>query len=144
MTILDTNVLSETFRPAPAATVLRWLSAHEPSSVYITAITQAEILYGVELLPAGKRRIRLAAAVEQVFSQEFHDRILPFDEEAARLFPKIVAGRDARGHPISQLDAMIAAVTRSRHAMLATRNPSDFENCGVRIVNPWEEETGTP
>ena len=139
MIVLDTNVLSETFRPSPAETVLRWLSAQKPSAVYISAITQAEILYGVEVLPAGRRRIRLAAAVERVFAQEFHDRILSFDEEAARLFPKIVAGRDAVGRPISQFDAMIASIARSCHATLATRNTTDFENCGVSLVNPWDE-----
>ena len=115
------------------------LAAQEPSSVCTTAITQAEILYGVEMLPAGKRRTRLAAAVEKVFSQEFRDRILPFDEDAAHFFPKIVAGRDALGRPISQLDAMIAAVARSHRATLATRNTPDFEHCGVRVVNPWDE-----
>ena len=139
MIVLDTSVLSEAFRPAPAEAVLRWLSAQEPSSVFITTITQAEILYGVEALPAGKRRTRLSAAVEKVFAEEFAGRILPFDEEAARIYPKIVAGRDAEGRPISQLDAMIAAVARSRRAPLATRHTADFENCGVRLIDPWTE-----
>ena len=137
MIILDTNVLSEAFRPSPSESVIGWLAAQEPLSVFTTTITQAELLYGVELLPAGKRRTRLSAALEKVLAAEFHGRILPFDEDAARLFPKIVAGRDAWGRPISQFDAMIAAIARSHRAELATRNTGDFEHCGLRIVNPW-------
>ena len=137
MIVLDTNVLSELFRPVPSKSVVEWLAAQEPPSVFITTVTQAEILYGVEVLPDSRRRTRLGAAIEKVFASEFHGRILPFDEDAARLFPKIVAGREALGRPISQLDAMIAAVARSRRAALITRNTADFEHCGIRIVNPW-------
>lgn len=137
MIVLDTNVISEALRPSPAETVLEWLAAQEPLSVFTTTVTLAEILYGLEALPAGKRRIRLSAAIETVFTEEFRDRILPFDEDAARVFPKIVAGRDALGRPISQFDAMIASVTRSRRAALATRNTGDFEHCGLRVINPW-------
>jgi predicted nucleic acid-binding protein len=89
------------------------------------------------MLPAGKRRTRLFSAVEKVLADEFHGRVLPFDEEAARVFPKIVAGRDALGRPISQFDAIIAAIARSRRAALATRNTTDFDHCGIRILNPW-------
>jgi hypothetical protein len=139
MIVLDTNVLSEAFKPSPSEAVLGWLGAQEPPSVFITTITQAELLYGVEMLPSGKRRLRLSAAIEQVFMEEFRERILPFDQDAARVFAKIVAGRDALERPISQFDAMIAAIARSRRAALATRNTSDFEHCGVRIINPWSE-----
>ncbi len=139
MIILDTNVLSETFRPAPSDAVLRWLAAQEPLSVFTTTITQAEVLYGIEALPAGKRRAQLSAAINAVLANEFSGRILPFDEEAARVFPQIVTGRDALGRPIAQFDAMIAAIARSRRATLATRNSSDFEHCGLRVINPWTE-----
>ena len=137
MIILDTNELSEAFRPSPSEGALRWLGAQDPLSVFTTAITQAEILYGIEMLPAGKRRTRLLAAVEKVLADEFHGRILPFDEDAARVFPKIVAGRDVLGRPISQFDAIIGAIARSRRAALVTRNPANFDNCGIRIINPW-------
>ncbi len=113
MIILDTNVLSEVLTPAPSPVVLRWLAAQEPSSVFTTTITQAELLYGVESLPPGKRRTRLLASIENILNEEFVDRILPFDEEAARRFAKIVAARDATGRPISQFDAMIAAISGS-------------------------------
>lgn len=137
MIVLDTNVLSEAFKPSPSRVVLDWLAAQEPATVFITTITLAEVLYGIELLPPGKRRIRLAAAIEKLFADEFEGRVLPFDDESARLFPKIVAGRHAIGRPISQFDAMIASIARSRHAAVAARNTNDFEHCGVRIVNPW-------
>jgi predicted nucleic acid-binding protein len=116
---------------------MRWLAAQEPVQIFITTVTQAEVLYGIEIMPAGKRRARLPNAVEKLFAEEFRDRLLPFDQESARVFPKIVAGRDAAGRPISQFDAMIAAISRSRQAALATRNVVDFEHSGVRLVNPW-------
>jgi predicted nucleic acid-binding protein len=139
MIILDTNVLSEVFRPDPSDAVLAWLAALEPLSVFITAITRAEVLYGLEALPDGKRRKRFFEAIEKVLVGEFRGRILPFDEDAARLFPKIVVGRNALGRPISQFDAMIAATTLARRGTLATRNTCDFEHCGIRIVNPWNQ-----
>jgi toxin FitB len=137
MIVLDTNVLSEAVRPSPSDTVMQWLAAQERTSVYMTAITQAEILYGVEVLPAGKRRTRLLEAIEKLFAEEFQGRILPFDEEPARLFARIVAGRASIGRPIAQFDAMIAAIARSRRAAVATRNVADFEHCGVKVVDPW-------
>jgi predicted nucleic acid-binding protein len=138
MIVLDTNVLSEALRPSPSETVLRWLAAQDRGSVFTTAIAQAEVLLGVEVLPAGKRRTRLHTAVENLFAEEFRGRILPFDEDSARVFPKIVAARESIGRPISQFDAVIASVCRSRNAAIATRNVSDFEHCGVLIVNPWD------
>jgi predicted nucleic acid-binding protein len=134
--VLDTNVLSEVVRLSPSPKVVRWLVEQGPVSVSTTTITQAEMLYGLESLPAGKRRSVLQAALDKIFG-EFHGRILSFDEDAARFFAKIVAARDALGRPISQFDGMIAAIARSRHAALATRNTADFEHCGVRIVDPW-------
>jgi hypothetical protein len=137
--VLDTNVLSEALKPLPSVTVLHWLGAQEPASVFTTTITQAEILYGIETLPPGKRRVRLLAAVEKMFAAEFAGRILPFDEDAARAFAGIVAARDSAGRPISQFDAMIAAIARSHRAAVATRNIADFQHCGINVVNPWTE-----
>lgn len=137
MIVLDTNVVSEAFKPSPSRNVMTWLAAQEPLAVFLTTITQAEVLYGIELLPPGKRRLYLANAIEKLLMHEFEGRILPFDEEAARLFPKIVVGRDAGGRPITQFDAMIASIARSCGAAVATRNTNDFEHCGVRIINPW-------
>jgi toxin FitB len=140
MIVLDTNVLSEALKPSPDGSVLRWLAAQDADLVFTTAINQAEILYGVEMLPAGKRRTRLYGAVEQLFADEFAGRVLPFDVESALIYPKIVAGRERRGRPISQFDAVIASVCLSRSATIATRNTSDFEDCGLAIINPWDAE----
>ena len=137
MIVLDTNVLSELLRAIPEPGVLRWFDRQPVASVYTTTVTQAEILLGVAVLPAGKRRIQLAAAVAAIFVEDFAERILPFDGDAAIAFADIVAERRSRGSPISQFDAMIAALARSRGAQLATRNVRDFAHCGVDIVSPW-------
>ena len=139
MIVLDTNVISEVLKPKPAVTVLRWLAAQAPAAVFTTTITLAEILYGLELLPAGKRRLQLVTAVEKMFAEQFDGRILSFDEEAARLFASIAASRASAGRPISQSYAMIAAIARSYHAAVASRNTSDFERCGIRVIDPWSE-----
>jgi predicted nucleic acid-binding protein len=137
--VLDTNVLSEGLRPAPDRAVRQWLVEQEPLDVYTTTITQAEVFYGIESLPVGKRRSKLATAFENIFLEEFFGRILPFDEEAAREYGRIVVGRERLGRPISQPDAMIAAIARSRNATVATRDSKGFEHCGVRLINPWDE-----
>jgi predicted nucleic acid-binding protein len=91
------------------------------------------------VLPAGKRRTRLHGAIENLYASAFQGRILSFDEDAARVFPKIVANREAMGRPISQFDAMIASICRAQRAAIATRNVDDFAHCGVPIINPWNE-----
>ena|ERR1700730_2886149 len=137
MIILDTNVLSDVMRPLPTPEIVRWLATHPASSLFTTTITQAEILYGLELLPKGKRRAALENIIESMFEEDFADRILPFDSDAARVFPKIAAARRSIGRTISQLDAQIASIARSRGAVLATRNAADFERCGITVLNPW-------
>ena len=139
MILLDTNVLSELMRPSPAAELLRWFAAHSASQLFTTTITQAEILHGLKVMPKGKRRAALQLAVEAILEEDFADRILPFDSDAARVFPKIAGSRRALGRPMAQWDAQIAAIARSRGAALATRNSNDFEHCGVRVVNPWTD-----
>ncbi len=137
MIILDTNVLSELLRPAPSPEVIAWLTRQPSPRLFTTAVTQAEILYGVELLPKSKRKSQFEAIAVAIFEQDFPARVLPFDMEAARVFPKIAVSRRAAGRPISQLDAQIAAIALSRRAAIATRNTADFEGCGVQIFNPW-------
>ena len=137
MMILDTNVVSEVMRPSPSAQVLRWMAAHPAGQLFTTTITQAEILYGLELLPKGKRRTAFESAVEAMFEEDFAGRILPFDGAAASMFARIAAARRTLGRPITQFDAQVAAIARSRGAAVATRNTSDFDHCGVTVVNPW-------
>ena len=137
MIIVDTNVLSEVMKVSPLPRVVDWWNSHPETELYLTSITQAEILAGIELLPKGKRRAAIAQAAEATFREDFADRILPFDSEAAREFARITAARRKLGRPISQPDAQIAAIARSCGAVLATRNSGDFEHCGVKLVNPW-------
>lgn len=137
MIILDTNVLSELTRISPSAKVFTWMALQPPSSIFTTAITQAEMLYGVELMPKGRRRTALLAAVEQMLEEDFADHIMPFDGDAAVSFGWIYASRRVMGKPIFQADAQIAAIAHSRGAALATRNTADFEHCGIKLLNPW-------
>ena len=112
MIFLDNNVCSEALIPAPSRTVLDWFAAQAPSDLITPTITLAEVLYGIETQAARRRKILLTAAVEKMFAAQFQGRILPFDEDAARWFARIVAGREAAGRQISQFDAMIAAIAR--------------------------------
>jgi toxin FitB len=138
--LLDTNVLSELMAPKPNPAVLTWTSKQRLADVlYIATVTLGEILYGIELLPAGKRRDGLLHEAEAMFREDFAERILPLDDTAARSFAKIAAARRLRGRPISNPDAQIAAIARVHGAVLATRNTTDFEGSGVTLVNPWHD-----
>jgi|SRR5271169_856455 len=141
MIVLDTNVLSELMRPRPSAEVVRWLGAQPATQLFTTAITEAEVFYGLELLPKSRRRDGLLGAAEAMFSKDFAERVLAFESEAARAFAKIAARRRAMGKPISHADAQIAAIVQIHNAMLATRNVGDFESSGIRLIDPWEEPT---
>lgn len=138
MILLDTNVLSELMKPRPSEAVTGWLDAQHALSVYTSSITQAEILHGLTLLPAGRRRASLEAAVETMFSATFGGRVLAFDSDAAIAYARIAARRRRIGRPISQADAQIAAIALSRGASLATRDSSGFEGCEITLVDPWK------
>ena len=138
MTILDTNVVSEVMASSPSDAALAWLArVRAADELFITAITVGEILYGIELLPPGKRRDRLNLDAEGMFTEDYAARILAFDERAARAFAEIAALRRKMGRPITELDAQIAAIASVHGATLATRNTADFEGCGIGLVNPW-------
>lgn len=139
--VLDTNVVSELMHTAPEPAVLRWFRGQVSQELVVTAITIAEILYGIEILPAGKRRDALHAGAQKMFGVVLADRTAPFDDSAARIFPVIVAERRRLGRPIEKMDAQIAAIARSRAATLATRNIEDFEDCGLGLVNPWQSKS---
>ena len=139
MIVLDTNVISELMSTQASPTVRRWVALQRVTSpLCVTAITVAEILYGIELLPRGKRRDSLLLDAEAMFREDIIHKILVFDEHAARAFSTIAAARRGRGRPISALDAQIVAIALANDATLATRNTSDFEGCGVHLINPWE------
>lgn len=136
--LLDTNVLSELMREKPAVAVLDWFAQNTRSVMHISAVTQAEILTGIALLPAGKRRTALALAAEQMFEQDFAEHCLAFDAVAANNYALIVSERTRRGQPISTEDAQIAATALAHRLIVATRNTSDFENIeGLTLADPW-------
>ena len=139
MIILDTNVLWEIMKVSPSPQVIRWLGQFPPPRLFTTAISQAEILYGIELLPKGKRRTALKSAVERIFTEDFGARVLAFDSEAARAFAAIASARRVAGRPITEFDSQIAAIALTHRATLATRNSQDFEGCGISLVNPWSD-----
>lgn len=142
-TILDTNVLSELLRAEPSPAVLAWFAAQAPEGLFVSAVTQAEMMLGARLLPAGKRRAALEQALSAMFDEDFSGRILPFDSQAVPAYVDIVAERRSIGRPISQFDAQIAAIARRAGAKLATRNTADFERCGVVSFDPWAGSKGT-
>ena len=137
MIILDTNVLSELMKHAPASMVIDWIAAQPVASLYTTSITQAEILHGIMVLPSGRRRRSLEEAATSMFAEEFAGRVLAFDGDAAPLYARIASDRRRAGRPISHFDAQIAAVALSMGGRLATRNVADFDGCGVTVVDPW-------
>jgi toxin FitB len=139
MIILDTNVISELMRPKPLAAVIDWFAKQPGSGLFTTSITEAEIFYGIELLTKGKRRQSLAAAAEAMFTEDFSDRVLGFDSDAARAFSLIAVRRRSLGRPINYQDAQIAAIAHTRGATLATRNRVDFEYCDITLVDPWSD-----
>jgi len=139
MILLDTNVLSELMRAEPEAAVERWLAAQPAAGVFISSVTEVELRYGLRLLPDGKRRLSLTSMVEGMLAEDFKGRILPFDSPAAIAFAEIAAERRRVGKPISQADAQIAAIARSRGAAVATRNVGDFTGCGIEVIDPWSD-----
>ena len=137
MIVLDTNVVSELMRNNPHPEVVAWLDDQPTETLFVTAITEAEIRTGIALLPDGGRRRGLTVAAEHFFDVLFAERIMPFDSEAAQSYAEIAASRRAAGRPISQADCQIAAITRSRGALVVTRDVGDFVGCGIDVKNPW-------
>jgi predicted nucleic acid-binding protein len=121
----------------PSATVLEWMRSEPALALFSTAITEAELLYAVALLPDGRRRRSLEEVVDRIFAEDLADRVLPFDCAAAHEFAELAASRRRAGRPIAETDARIAAIARSRGAALATRNVGDFVGCGLELIDPW-------
>lgn len=138
MIVLDTNVISEPLKAAPTPAVLQWLAIQAPESLYLTTISIAEMLTGVEKLPKGKRRETLRRALTDEVFPLFAARVLPFDESAAREFSLVIAGANAKGNPISFADAAIAGIARAHGFAVATRNVRDYKGAGVALIDPWE------
>jgi toxin FitB len=137
MLILDTNVISEILRQEPNETVASWFESQPRHQLFTTAVTQAEILYGIRLLPKGNRRQKLLDVAQLIFEEDLESRILPFGGDASAHYAEIAAARRSSGRPISQFDAMIASIARLHNAKIVTRNTSDFDTCGIDLINPW-------
>ena len=138
MILLDTNVLSDSSRPQFDPVVQRWFSAQRPSDLFICTPVLAELKYGVERLPEGKRRAYLDVWIRKIEQEGFPDRILPFDRRAAHEFGKLLHRRTSTGRPISTMDTMIASIVKAEGAALATRDVTDFADLGIEVVNPFE------
>lgn len=136
MIVLDTNILSELMRPAPNPAVVAWLDRQNPGHVATTTITVAEILFGIERLPAGRRRDTFTVLAADMFDQDFAGRLLPFDAIAASLYARQMAALESRGKPVAMADGQIAAICQANGATLVTRNTKDFENMEVALINP--------
>ncbi|MBO0904387.1 type II toxin-antitoxin system VapC family toxin [Jiella sonneratiae] len=137
MIILDTNVISEMMRALPEQRVMDWQDRQEINAVFLTAISKAELQYGIAVMPVGRRRTLLADSLQATLTEDFGGRILPFDGEAAEAYADIRANRRAIGRPIKEMDAQIAAIAAVQGAKIATRNVKDFDDCGIAILNPW-------
>ena len=137
MYVIDTNVASELMRPSPSPAVAKWIAGRDAEELYLTAVSEAELLYGVAIVPAGRRRNELEAAMLRWLETGFAERILPFDSAAARVYADIAAGRRSTGRPIAPADCQIAAIARSRGMAVATRNVRDFGDIDIKVVDPW-------
>jgi len=115
----------------------RLKAKQQRTSLFTTTVTQGKVLYGIRLLADGKRRRSLWDAAKRIFTEDFSGQVLSFDSDAADMYAGIAASRRMAGKPISQFDAMIAAMARSRGASLATRNVKGFEDCGIELIDPW-------
>ncbi len=136
MIVVDTNVISELMRPSPSSTVIDWLRDRSTRELYTTSITVAEVLYGIERLPLGRRKASFRTAAHDAFAA-FDEHVLSFDRAAAVHYSQIVSGRDRAGRPIDGFDAQIAAICRTHRAVLATRNVHDFQGTGIEVADPW-------
>lgn len=137
MIVLDTNVVSEAMRPAPEPAVMAWLSAQAPTALWLTAITVAEVLFGLSQLPEGRRRDGLHGRFAALLERGFPGRVLPFDHPAADAYARVMTARRARGRPMAMADGQIAAIATCRGAEIATPDLAGFEHCGIPIVDPW-------
>ena len=139
MIVLDTNVVSELVRITPESVVLDWVARQAPQDVFLSAVTEAELRYGVAIMPMGRRRDSLALTLARILDEDFAGRVLSFDSFAARAYATIAAERRAAGRPIEPPDCQIAAIARSLDASVATRDTGGFEGCGIDVIDPWAD-----
>lgn len=137
MILIDTNVVSETMRAAPATRVVAWLDAQVAETLYVSAVSMAELLSGVAVLPDGRRKIELGPMLGTRAAALFGGRILPFDLAAAEAYAGIVARARAAGRAVGLADGQIAAIAMARGLAVATRDTGPFVAAGVPTIDPW-------
>jgi len=137
MILLDTNVLSALMRREPDKAVAFWLDDQPRLSIWTTSISVMELRSGVQILPAGRKRLELDQALEILLAEKIADRVAPFDAVAARHAADLMAARHKKERPVELRDTMIAGIALAHHASIATRNTAHFEDLTVRVVNPW-------
>ncbi len=140
MILVDTNVISEPFQQAPNGRVITWLDAQVVETLYLSAITVAELRYGIAVLPEGRRKDRLSDRVEQEILPVFAGRVLPFDLDASKAFANLMAQARMQGKAIGKADGYIAAIAASCGFSIATRDAAPFQAAGLRVINPWQDE----
>lgn len=138
MILVDTNVVSEPWKPKPNAHVLSWLDAQTVETLYLSAITVAELRFGIASLPAGKRHNVLNDRLERTLLPLFAARVLPFDLAATRMYAELMVRARVSGKAIGQADGYIAAIAATHGLIVASRDTAPFETAGLDVINPWE------
>jgi predicted nucleic acid-binding protein len=139
MIVVDTNVISELWKIAPSPNVRAWMNAQAVETLYLSAITVAELRLGIAAMPAGKRRALYQERLEKGLLPAFFGRVLVFDLDTSGAYAELVARARAAGRAINKEDGYIAATAAVRGFRVATRDTSPFEAAGLSIINPWEE-----
>lgn len=138
MIILDTNVISEPLKPSANQTVIDWLDRQDPNTLYLTTISLAELLVGVNLLPKGKRKNNLSKSLNNQLSELFESRILTFDQNAAIAYADLYTRARKSGYVISVSDGQIASIAATNNFIVATRDTEPFMTVGLSVINPWD------
>ena len=137
MILVDTNVISEPLRREPSAAVIEWLDAQNVETLFLAAISLAEMRFGVAALPEGRRRDWLEQSIEQRVVPLFRGRILPFDDAASKAYASLRAKARGAGNAMASADGFIAATAAANGLIVATRDVAPFEAVGLRVIDPW-------
>jgi toxin FitB len=137
MILIDTNVVSETMRANPQPSVVEWLNAQAANTLYFAAVSLAELLYGIALLPEGRRKVELGSVLSKQVEIVFGERVLFFDVVAAKAYADVMSLARRTGRPIGIVDGQIAAIAAAHEFTVATRDTAPFEAAGLRVLDPW-------
>ncbi|MCY4361063.1 MAG: type II toxin-antitoxin system VapC family toxin [Gammaproteobacteria bacterium] len=138
MIMLDTNVISESLRPNPESRVLDWINAQAIETLYLSAITVAELRFGAALLPSGRRKTKLRNSLENKLLPLFSGRVLPFDLAVTEAYAEVMSQAGMAGQSISTADGYLAATAAANGMSIATRDTNPFVAAGLQVINPWE------